>query len=224
MAVNLSARQLVAPDIVGDVANALVRSGFGAASLILEMTESVLVQDAETATRRLAGAARPRRSPGDRRLRHRLLVAQLPPPVPHRHLEDRQVVHRHHHRPNADPTDRPRPARSGEDPGDDVRSPKGSSTRCNATAFAISTASSAKASCSPSRSKPTMPSELLTQRDTIRNRAGRALIMTAAISRTSTIPASSALRRFRATSSGRTGSSASRRRAGRWRPRAVDRG
>jgi diguanylate cyclase (GGDEF)-like protein/PAS domain S-box-containing protein len=53
MAVNLSARQLAAPDIVGDVANALVRSGFGAASLILEMTESVLVQDAETATRRL---------------------------------------------------------------------------------------------------------------------------------------------------------------------------
>jgi diguanylate cyclase (GGDEF)-like protein/PAS domain S-box-containing protein len=53
MAVNLSARQLVAPDIVGDVANALVRSGFGAASLILEMTESVLVQDPETATQRL---------------------------------------------------------------------------------------------------------------------------------------------------------------------------
>ncbi|MBK5334152.1 MAG: EAL domain-containing protein [Ilumatobacteraceae bacterium] len=53
MAVNLSARQLAAPDIVGDVANALVRSGFGATSLILEMTESVLVQDPETATHRL---------------------------------------------------------------------------------------------------------------------------------------------------------------------------
>jgi diguanylate cyclase (GGDEF)-like protein/PAS domain S-box-containing protein len=53
MAVNLSARQLAAPDIVGDVANALVRSGFPALKLILEMTESVLVKDAETATRRL---------------------------------------------------------------------------------------------------------------------------------------------------------------------------
>ena len=53
MAVNLSARQLAAPDIVGDVANALVRSGFRATSLILEMTESVLVQDPETATHRL---------------------------------------------------------------------------------------------------------------------------------------------------------------------------
>ena len=49
MAVNLSARQLAAPDIVGDIANALVRSGFPATKMILEMTESVLVQDAETA-------------------------------------------------------------------------------------------------------------------------------------------------------------------------------
>ncbi len=53
MAVNLSARQLAAPDIVGDVAHVLVRFGLPAASLILEMTESVLVQDTETATRRL---------------------------------------------------------------------------------------------------------------------------------------------------------------------------
>ena len=53
MAVNLSARQLAAPDIVSDVAHVLVRFGLPASSLILEMTESVLVQDAETATRRL---------------------------------------------------------------------------------------------------------------------------------------------------------------------------
>jgi diguanylate cyclase (GGDEF)-like protein/PAS domain S-box-containing protein len=53
MAVNLSARQLAAHDIVSDVAHVLVRFGLPAASLILEMTESVLVQDTETATRRL---------------------------------------------------------------------------------------------------------------------------------------------------------------------------
>jgi diguanylate cyclase (GGDEF)-like protein/PAS domain S-box-containing protein len=53
MAVNISARQLAASDIVGDVANALVRSGFPATKMILEMTESVLVQDPGTATRRL---------------------------------------------------------------------------------------------------------------------------------------------------------------------------
>ena len=51
--VNLSARQLAAPDIVNDIANALVRSGLPAACLVLEMTESVLVHDPETATRRL---------------------------------------------------------------------------------------------------------------------------------------------------------------------------
>jgi diguanylate cyclase (GGDEF)-like protein/PAS domain S-box-containing protein len=53
MAVNLSARQLAAPDIVSDTAHALARSGFPASLLVLEMTESVLVQDADTATRRL---------------------------------------------------------------------------------------------------------------------------------------------------------------------------
>ncbi len=53
MAVNVSARQLAAPDIVSDVAHVLVRFGLPAASLILEMTESVLVQDTETATHRL---------------------------------------------------------------------------------------------------------------------------------------------------------------------------
>jgi diguanylate cyclase (GGDEF)-like protein/PAS domain S-box-containing protein len=53
MAVNVSARQIATPDIVGHVAAALEHSGFSAASLILEMTESVLVHDAETAGQRL---------------------------------------------------------------------------------------------------------------------------------------------------------------------------
>jgi len=53
MAVNLSARQIATPDIVEHVAAALDKSGFPAALLILEMTESVLVQDAELAARRL---------------------------------------------------------------------------------------------------------------------------------------------------------------------------
>jgi diguanylate cyclase (GGDEF)-like protein/PAS domain S-box-containing protein len=95
MAVNLSARQIATRDIVDHVAAALEHSGFSAASLILEMTESVLVHD--------------------RRLRHRLLVARLSAPVPDRHLEDRQVVHRHHHRQRPRPGDRPRTARPGQD-------------------------------------------------------------------------------------------------------------
>ena len=53
MAVNLSARQIVAPELVEHVADALERSGFPPDSLILEMTEGLLVQDPLTAARRL---------------------------------------------------------------------------------------------------------------------------------------------------------------------------
>ena len=54
MAVNLSACQIARPDIVDHVAKALELSGFNPASLVLEMTESVLVEDADTASQRLA--------------------------------------------------------------------------------------------------------------------------------------------------------------------------
>ena len=53
IAVNLSGRQISTPDIVEDVASALRQSGFDPSSLVLELTESVLVQDPETAATRL---------------------------------------------------------------------------------------------------------------------------------------------------------------------------
>ena len=53
IAVNLSGRQIGTPDIVSDVATALRDSGFEPASLVLELTESVLVQEPETAAARL---------------------------------------------------------------------------------------------------------------------------------------------------------------------------
>jgi len=53
MAVNISVCQIATPEIVAHVARALATWGFPAESLILEMTESVLVQDPETAARRL---------------------------------------------------------------------------------------------------------------------------------------------------------------------------
>jgi diguanylate cyclase (GGDEF)-like protein/PAS domain S-box-containing protein len=57
MAVNVSARQLADPGLVDDVATALARSGLEPSCLVLEMTETVLVEDAETAAQRL-GALR----------------------------------------------------------------------------------------------------------------------------------------------------------------------
>jgi diguanylate cyclase (GGDEF)-like protein/PAS domain S-box-containing protein len=53
MAVNLSARQIATPDIVGQVCDALERSGLPPHSLVLEITESVVIDDAETAGDRL---------------------------------------------------------------------------------------------------------------------------------------------------------------------------
>ncbi|HEX2785781.1 MAG TPA: GGDEF domain-containing phosphodiesterase, partial [Ilumatobacteraceae bacterium] len=53
MAVNLSVRQIATPEIVADVARAVASWGFPAESLVLEMTESVLVKDPDTAALRL---------------------------------------------------------------------------------------------------------------------------------------------------------------------------
>jgi diguanylate cyclase (GGDEF)-like protein/PAS domain S-box-containing protein len=53
MAVNLSARQLDSPDLVATVAHVLETSGLAPSSLVLEMTESVLVANPDEAARRL---------------------------------------------------------------------------------------------------------------------------------------------------------------------------
>ena len=60
--------------------------------------DASLMRDAERhrgPPRRAQGARRARR---DRRLRHRLLVARVPAPVPGRRAEDRPLVHRRHRR------------------------------------------------------------------------------------------------------------------------------
>jgi EAL domain-containing protein (putative c-di-GMP-specific phosphodiesterase class I) len=53
MAVNLSARQLARPEIVDEVRNILAETGLPASSLILEITESVMMQDMELSIERL---------------------------------------------------------------------------------------------------------------------------------------------------------------------------
>jgi diguanylate cyclase (GGDEF)-like protein len=53
MSVNLSGRQLEDPNIVADVAAALADSGLSAASLVLEITETVLMHDTEATIARL---------------------------------------------------------------------------------------------------------------------------------------------------------------------------
>ena len=53
MSVNLSARQLLAPDLVTSVRAATEAAGLEPSSLILELTESVLLADSERVLRRL---------------------------------------------------------------------------------------------------------------------------------------------------------------------------
>ncbi len=53
IAVNLSGRQLASTELLADVAHALTTSGLDPGSLVLEMTETVLVRDAEAAAERL---------------------------------------------------------------------------------------------------------------------------------------------------------------------------
>jgi len=54
MAVNLSARQLQRPEIVGEIAETLMETGLDPQSLVLEITESVMMQDMDLSIQRLA--------------------------------------------------------------------------------------------------------------------------------------------------------------------------
>ena len=56
VAVNLSVRQMLAPDIVEQIADVLARTGVRPRSVCLELTESVFMDDVES-LRRDAGRA-----------------------------------------------------------------------------------------------------------------------------------------------------------------------
>jgi diguanylate cyclase (GGDEF)-like protein len=54
MAVNLSARQLQRPEVVGEIAETLMQTQLHPGSLVLEITESVMMQDMDLSIQRLA--------------------------------------------------------------------------------------------------------------------------------------------------------------------------
>ena len=94
MAVNVSARQLQEPGFVEEVRATLERHALAADSLVLELTESVLVDDASAIPERLSALKRAGRPDRDRRLRDRVLQPDLPDPVPDQHAQGRQVLRR----------------------------------------------------------------------------------------------------------------------------------
>ena len=96
MSVNVSARQLAAARLVDDVARGAATSAASArAASTLEITESAMHdRRRRSPTRRSPSCSELGVRPRRRRLRHRLLVAELPAQLPGRHPQDRQVLRR----------------------------------------------------------------------------------------------------------------------------------
>ena len=135
--VNVSSVQLRSAEFADTVAAALRRRRPARASrLTIEITETVLMTDVDAHRRAAARAEGARRADRDRRLRHRPLVAAVPPAAPARHAQDPEAVHRRARRPGRrrrararDPRARPqlRPARDRR--GDRDRAPARAAAR-----------------------------------------------------------------------------------------------
>ena len=108
MAVNLSARQLGGEAVVADIDAAIRQVGHPAHRPPGRDHREPPDRERRAGHRHAAAPPRARGAGRGRRLRHRLLLAQLPEPVPGRRAEDRQVAgvgarprrpgHRHRHR------------------------------------------------------------------------------------------------------------------------------
>ena len=94
MAVNLSPRQLKDPELIDKVRSVLQATGVEPGRLTLEITETALVEDSHATLTRLRAAQGAGDPPLDRRLRDRLLVTELPSPVPGGRRQDREAVRR----------------------------------------------------------------------------------------------------------------------------------
>ncbi len=97
VAVNLSARQL-RKHIAQTVVRVLEDTGLEANWLDLELTEHVMMQDAEATLTTLGSLQEHGRQALDRRLRHRLLQPRVSEAAAHRPGQDRPLLHPRHHR------------------------------------------------------------------------------------------------------------------------------
>ena len=93
ISINISPIQFKSGTLVESVVHALATSGLPARRLILEITETVLVQDADLVVEDGREASCARRAYRHGRFRHRLFVAQLSAPLPLRQDQDRPLVH-----------------------------------------------------------------------------------------------------------------------------------
>jgi EAL domain-containing protein (putative c-di-GMP-specific phosphodiesterase class I) len=119
VSVNVSAVQFGQPRLLDVVNRALADSGLRPQALTLEITESVVMHDAETAVGMLRAAEAHGRQALHRRLRHRLFLAVLPQALSHRHPQDRQVLRPHAGRQRRGHRHRARHHGAGEEPAPD---------------------------------------------------------------------------------------------------------
>ena len=118
------------------------------ASLVLEVTETVMLADADIAVARLHRSEGARRAHRDGRLRHRVLVAQLPEPASGRHPQDGPLVPRR--RASTTTGSPPRSWRSATVSAS-RSSPRESNVAIRSTRCRASASVSARASCSGRR-------------------------------------------------------------------------
>ena len=103
VAVNISSAQLRSEDAVHNMASIIEGTGLPLSALILELTESVLMDERTGAVSKLTALRSYGRAPGGGRLRDGLLVAVVPAALPPRHVEDRPQLRR---RPGGQPRGR----------------------------------------------------------------------------------------------------------------------
>ena len=82
ISVNLSCRQFFQPDLVYQIERVLLETGLDARCLKMEITESAIMEQVETASSATHKAQSARGQARHRRFRQGLFVAQLPPSVP----------------------------------------------------------------------------------------------------------------------------------------------
>ena len=98
VSVNISARQLVQPDFVDEVLAIIGEAGVEPSEIVLEMTETSMLQDSADDAGEAPGPAGRRHRRLDRRFRDRLFVAQLLAALPGHDAQDRARLRRRRRR------------------------------------------------------------------------------------------------------------------------------
>ena len=107
VSVNLSGKQFLQPNLIGSVRQILHETDLDPCRLKLEITESIMMENAEAASAMLMQLRDMGVQLSIDELRNGLLVALLPASIPHRHAEDRPVFRQPHGRRRRELGDRP---------------------------------------------------------------------------------------------------------------------